>query len=136
MKKYKIFLNLLLICIMFSVVTADAANTVLVTSIEIPAYKGNYTMAEYRTKTMNFEPQYYESAYTEKITASGDEVPVEVRVMKSTGVKTGWVELDKNEIATFDDENAILAGSYKLQFQQPSITIYKVRHTGVWTYNS
>ena len=42
MKKYKIFLNLLLICIMFSVVTADAANTVLVTSIEIPAYKGNY----------------------------------------------------------------------------------------------
>lgn len=135
MKKYKITFILLILCIMFSIVTTYAADVLLVMAIEIPAYKGNYTLDSYRTKTESFKSQYYKSAYTQKITASSDEVDIQVRTKKSTGVTSSWQTLSKEETATFSESNSIISGSYTLQFQQPTVTMYKVRHTGQWTYN-
>jgi len=139
MKYLKMTFVFFIICLVVSMVSANASTYLGVLGIKVPALKGIVTLNEdtdgnitYTAKEQNLVSQKYYSTDTIVNNLSGSSTDVQVRIKNTSGGTTNWLTLGADEEGTFTNQYYAVLGNYTLQFRQSDYRANYAMHSGIW----
>ena len=133
MKYLKITIIMFALCLFLSYAPTEAQEILGISNIEVKAYKGETSLGKYKTKT-SISKQTYENVGTVKLYGSGGYTDININICNKGGRCTGYYTFTTDQKRTYEGNNFTAVGDYTLKFKNPSFTIYKLSHCGIWTY--